>query len=316
VVAGLATVPFEAARSAATLDVTPPHRLPTAMSLGQATQSLALVLGWAAGGTLLATIGARGSLVVNACSFVVSAALLLRLPPLRPAPEPAMSAGSTTSGRRTLASAARAVASEPTVRKAALLAIVAVGPVTAVDALVVPFVASTWSGQVSIAAGILAGGAAADLLLTVAVSQNRPPEQLLRIAACCCAVPAALAVAMFSVPTPAVAAGGFIVGSLSLTTIAPASASLAPRLPTHLRASCFTVLATALTLVQVALTTAAGFAADSLGTTTVARSLMLLPLVAGAITLTRRRATAGHPLQHEPSRALTESLIAVSAADS
>src|SRR5438270_12573766 len=83
VLAGLATVPFEAARSAATLDVTPADQLPAAMSLGQATQSLALVVGWGVGGLLLGGIGTRGAFGVNAATFLLSACLLTRLPSLR-----------------------------------------------------------------------------------------------------------------------------------------------------------------------------------------------------------------------------------------
>src|SRR3954465_11551020 len=74
VLAGLATVPFEAARSPATLDVTPADQLPAAMSLGQATQSLALVVGWGVGGLLLVGIGAHGAFAVNAATFMLSAA--------------------------------------------------------------------------------------------------------------------------------------------------------------------------------------------------------------------------------------------------
>ena len=57
--------------------------LPAAMALGQATQSLALVVGWATGGVLLAAVGTSGALAVNAGSFLVSASFLLRLPSLR-----------------------------------------------------------------------------------------------------------------------------------------------------------------------------------------------------------------------------------------
>src|SRR5206468_2300974 len=110
VLAGLATVPFEAARSAATLDVTPADQLPAAMSLGQATQSLALVVGWGVGGLLLVGVGAHGAFCVNAATFVLSAALLSRLPSLRahPAPDDGAEQPPFSAWRR-LAAAARAV---------------------------------------------------------------------------------------------------------------------------------------------------------------------------------------------------------------
>src|SRR3954452_8787424 len=283
VLAGLATVPFEAARSAATLDVTPTEQLPAAMSLGQATQSLALVVGWGVGGLLLVGIGARGAFAVNATTFMLSAGLLSRLPSLRMHAEVDdvdVDHAPRSAGRRLLA-AAQAVSTEPLVRRAALVAVLAVGPATAAEALIVPFVSRTWSSHPSLSAALLAGGAALDLLLTVAIRCTLPPEQLLRIAAWCSAAPAALAVVLFSTGNPVLSAAGFVVASMSLTAIAPASAALAPRLPARLRASCFTVLATALTLTQVVLSTVGGAVADALGTTVAARALMLFPAVAG-----------------------------------
>lgn len=282
VLAGLATVPFEAARSAATLDVTDADQLPAAMSLGQATQSLALVVGWGVGGLLLIAMGAHGAFAVNAGTFVLSAGLLTRLPSLRAHDdhdEDADDSPSSAAGR--LVAAARAVSTEPLVRRAALVAILAVGPATAAEALIVPFVSRTWSAHPSLAAALLAGGAALDLLLTVAIRTTLPPEQLLRIAAWCSAGPAVVAVLLFSTGNAVLGAAGFVVSSMTLTAIAPASAALAPRLPIRLRASCFTVLATALTLTQVVLSTAGGALADALGTTVAARALMLLPVAAG-----------------------------------
>src|SRR3954451_2043783 len=121
VLAGLATVPFEAARSAATLDVTPPEQLPAAMSLGQATQSLALVVGWGVGGLLLVAIGSHGAFAVNAATFLVSAAFLVRLPARRS--HAAADAGPDNPGPsalRRLVAAAAAVSGEQLVRRAAI----------------------------------------------------------------------------------------------------------------------------------------------------------------------------------------------------
>jgi MFS family permease len=287
IAAGLATVPFEAARSAATLDVTPPERVPAAMALGQATQSLALVVGWASGGLLLTLLGASGALAVNAATFVVSASFLLRLPSLRQhvADTPAEPVRTSAVGR--LKAAATAIVADSLVRRAAAVAVFAVGPATAVETLVVPYVGRAWPATPSLSAGILTGGAVADLLLTVAISSNRPPQALLRIAAMCAAAPAALAMVLFSTGVASLGALGFVVSAMSLTAIAPASAALAPRLPARLRASSFTVLATALTLMQVVLSTGGGAVADKAGDPTAARWLLVLPLVVGAAALLR-----------------------------
>ena len=268
---------------------------------GQATQSLALVVGWGLGGLLLVGIGPHGAFAVNAGTFLLSAALLSRLPSLRAhAATDEADDDAPRSARRRLAAAAQAVSSEPLVRRAALVAILAVGPATAAEALIVPFVSRTWSSHPSLSAALLAGGAALDLLLTVAIRCTLPPEQLLRIAAWCSAGPAAIAVLLFSTGNPVLSAAGFVVSSMTLTAIAPASAALAPRLPATLRASCFTVLATALTLTQVVLSAAGGALADVVGTTMAARALMLLPAAAGLAAFLR---TAPRPLPElEPAR--------------
>jgi MFS family permease len=302
---GVATVPFEAARSAAILDVTPAERLPAAMALGQATQSLALVVGWAAGGLLLALIGTSGALAVNAASFVVSASFLIRLPLLRAHVEADADEPSALSTLGRLKAAAATLLGDSLIRRSAAVAVFAVGPATAVETLVVPYVDHTWSATPSLAAVVLASGAALDLVLTVVISTNQAPEQLVRIAAWCAAAPAAVAMVLFSTGVAALGAAGFVVSAMSLTAIAPASAALAPRLPSTLRASSFTVLATMLTLTQVVLSTSGGALADSAGSPAAASLLLVLPLTVGAAALLRplRRPAVALP---DPAAALAD----------
>jgi len=92
---------------------------------------------------------------------------------------------------------------------------------------------------------------------------------------------------------------------MSLTAIAPASAALAPRLPSTLRASSFTVLATMLTLTQVVLSTSGGALADSAGSPAAAGLLLVLPLTVGAAALLRplRRPAVALP---DPAAALAD----------
>lgn len=287
IASGVATVPFEAARSAAILDVTPGERVPAAMALGQATQSLALVVGWAAGGLLLTLVGTDGALAVNAGTFVLSASFLVRLPALRAHAAESDGVVSTLSIAGRLKAAAATLLGDSLIRRAAAVAVLAVGPATAVETLVVPFVGRTWPASPSLAAIVLAVGAAADLALTVAISTNQAPEQLVRIAAWCSAAPAGLAIVLFSTGVPSLAAVAFVVSAMSLTAIAPASAALAPRLPAALRASSFTVLATMLTLTQVVLSTGGGAVADAAGTARAASLLLILPVGVGVAALVR-----------------------------
>jgi hypothetical protein len=289
VVAGLATVPFEAARSAATLDVTPTDRVAAVLSLGQVTQSLALVVGWTLGGVLLATVDANRALAINSCTFLISAVLLLGMPALRPE-EPAADGEDTparVSAIGRLRFAATAIAADPLVRRAAMVAIMAVGPGTAVEALVVPHVALNWPTQPSIAAVLLAAGSAGELILTVAIRSDLPPDRLVRVASYCAVVPAIIACLLFLTGRPDLQSVGFIASALTLTAIAPASAALGPRLPVAYRASCFAVLGTALTATQVVLAAAGGLLADATSPAMAAASLVVFPVVAGLLSLVR-----------------------------
>lgn len=296
IVAGLATVPFEAARSAATLDVTPTERVAAVLSLGQMTQSVALVLGWALGGVLLAAITATGALKVNAVTFAVSAVLLVGLPPLRSA---APADGETTApplaAFARLRLAAGFIWADPLVRRAATIAIVAVGPATAVEALVIPAVATHWPSHPSLAAAVLATGAATELLLTLALPLTATADRLVRVASWCAVAPAVLAGVLLVLPQPDLQTAGFVIAAASMAALAPASAALGPRLPAAHRASSFAVLATTLTATQVTLTTAGGFIADWTTPATAAVLLISLSVGAGII-------VAVKPLPGPPSR--------------
>lgn len=77
---------FSPARQAAIASVVPREDLFAASSLSQLSQQISKVLGPILGGLLLGLIGPRFAFVADACTFVLSAAFLVRLPPLRPTP--------------------------------------------------------------------------------------------------------------------------------------------------------------------------------------------------------------------------------------
>lgn len=81
---------FEAARTAALPDTVSPEELHSAYELSAATWSVTLSFGALAGGWLVSWIGVQGAFVVDAASYVASAAFLfhLRLPPVPAHPEP------------------------------------------------------------------------------------------------------------------------------------------------------------------------------------------------------------------------------------
>jgi len=81
--AGCLTPPFESARGALTPLTVPPERLGDAIALASITFDASLIFGFGAAGGLIALVGARSALAVNACSFVASAVLLVRIPAAR-----------------------------------------------------------------------------------------------------------------------------------------------------------------------------------------------------------------------------------------
>jgi predicted MFS family arabinose efflux permease len=82
-VAGCLTPPFEAARNALTPLSVPRDRYGDAIALASITFDLAVLFGYGAGGVLLTVVGARLALLLNAGSFLISAALLGMIPAAR-----------------------------------------------------------------------------------------------------------------------------------------------------------------------------------------------------------------------------------------
>lgn len=73
--AGLAKPPFDASRSAMMPDILPGDLFVTGSAITQTTSQLAQVVGFAAGGIIVGTIGAHEALLLNALTFALSAVL-------------------------------------------------------------------------------------------------------------------------------------------------------------------------------------------------------------------------------------------------
>ena len=191
--AGLATPPFEAARSAAMPDLVPEERYGDALALAGISVQSSLVAGYAVGGVLLTLVGAEGALAINAASFLVSAALLLELR-RTPAAEPSRIAA--TVGRQ-LGDAGSALWRDRLVRRAIVI-VAALGALGTVgEALVVPY-----GVEVGISEGVIGLLAATvpigTLLATAAIATGtRDHHRLLRNAAWCGAVTAGAAAPLF-----------------------------------------------------------------------------------------------------------------------
>lgn len=190
--AGLATPPFEAARSAALCDVVPEHRYGDALALSGVSIQASIVLGNALGGVLLVLVGARGALAINAVSFLVSAVLILRL---------RHTAAAAPSGtHRTVSGSLRAGATnlfgDRMVRRAMGLISITGALGTAAEALVVPYARDVGIDQGLV--GVLAASVAVGTILgTVVIARSSDHHTLLRSAGLCTFVTAAVALPLF-----------------------------------------------------------------------------------------------------------------------
>ena len=220
--AGLATPPFEAARSAAIPDLVPEEKYGDALALAGVSVQSSLVIGYALGGALLSVVDPEVALAVNACTFLLSAALIWELR-RTPAAEPA--AVTATVGR-SLGDGFAAIFRDRLVRRA--LAIVAVTGAlgTVGEALVVPYGVEV--GMPDGTLGLLAAAVPVGTLLgTAAIAAGvRDHHRLLRNAAWCGVVTAAAAAPLFwleaSGPYAFVAfaiAGGMFAVSIPTNTV-------------------------------------------------------------------------------------------------
>lgn len=191
--AGLATPPFEAARSAAMPDIVPEDRYGDALALSGISVQSSLVVGYALGGVLLSVVEAEVAIAVNAASFLVSAALLLELRHT-PAAQPAAFRSTV---RRSLGEGAAAIFHDPLVRRAMVIVAVTGALGTVGEALVVPYAKEVGlrDGMIGLLAAAVPIGT---LLGTAAIAVGpRDHHSLLRTAAWCAAITSAAAAPLF-----------------------------------------------------------------------------------------------------------------------
>ena len=84
--AGCLTVPFEAARNSVTPFTVPREHFGDATAVASITFDMSVLFGYAAGGLLIALVGARTAVLINSLSFIVSLLLLVRIPAMRRTP--------------------------------------------------------------------------------------------------------------------------------------------------------------------------------------------------------------------------------------
>lgn len=260
--AGLATPPFEAARSAALPDLVPEDRYGDALALAGISVQSSLVIGYALGGLLLTVVEPTVALAINSLTFLVSAALLLDLRHTAAA-EPA---GVPATVGQSLGDGAASLFTDPLVRRALVIVAVTGALGTVDEALVVPY-----ADEVGMPAGALGLLAAAipvgTLIATAAIaSGSRDHHRLLRNAALCGAITAGAAAPLFWLE----ASGGFafvafaIAGGMFAVSI-PTNTVIGVRLSRDTRASAMGIAVGVLMGSQALGAALGGLAASQIG---------------------------------------------------
>jgi MFS family permease len=169
-VAGSATPPFEAARAATIPEAVTEEGYGDALTLSNLTYQVVLVLGYLFGGGLVAVVGAKTALLVNAASFAASAILLMMLRSGR-------FAHGATSVRASLKAAFRVIFGDPYLRRASAIATICSSCAIVGEALVVVYARENLPEIGNGAIGVLAAAVPAGTILASFLVRRRGEQR-------------------------------------------------------------------------------------------------------------------------------------------
>jgi MFS family permease len=182
VVLVLAGSPHSAAQGALLPEILRGDLLERGYAVRQVTGQLAQVAGFATGGALLALLSPHAALVMNAVTFVLSAAVLAYGVAPRPAPAPA--AGAVRSWSGDIAAGARTVFADPSRRTLAVVVWLA-GTYIAPEGVAAPYAAQLGAGPVAVGlllAAIPAGSVVGAIVFTRWIPQRTRERWMLPLA--------------------------------------------------------------------------------------------------------------------------------------
>lgn len=172
----LLAAPFNAARAATLPLILEGDRYYVANSVSNMTYQLGQLLGFATGGLVVAGVSPTGALLVDAGTFVVSAAAIAVAVRARPAPERVSAAGE--SWTRQLRGGARLIWRDGRLRALVGLMCVSAMPVAA-EGLAVPYAAGLHAGATSV--GLLLASQPAGSVIGMVLLRRLAPAQRTRL---------------------------------------------------------------------------------------------------------------------------------------
>lgn len=256
-VSNLFTPPFEAARAATTPEVLSGDKYAVGLALSSITAQLAQVVGFVAGGALIVVLSARGSLLIDAATFAVSA-ILLRIgvrprPPAAP-DDPDSLWTAAKYGMRT-------VFDIPRVRWFILMLFVASAFAYAPEGLAAAYAAELDEGPAAV--GLLLAASPLGLVIGgIVIGRMLRPSRREALL-----VPLALLSVLALIPAaalpwlPAILAL-FVISGFGVSFLIPLNVMVVRSIPASARARAFGVVATGLQAVQGVAIVIAGLIAD------------------------------------------------------
>lgn len=288
-VASLADPPFLSVRRAMVPAIVPSERYSDAVTLTAFTTEACILGGAALAGVLTAWLGAPGVLAIDACTFVVSAILLVPLRSGRTA------VAEVTGVRSQLRAGWTAIVADGPVRRLAWLFPVASVGALGTEALITPFVIDELGRGEQVIGWLAAAVSIGVILMTAAQRRHTRHVALVRQAARIAAAGGLLAAACFAMPIGLASAVVAFVGVGAVFAFrVPTTVVLGARLADDVRASALSVLDSGYAVAQVLAALGAGAIAElssprtacvALATTTVVAALagMVLPLRRSAV---------------------------------
>ncbi len=232
--AGLATPPFEAARSAMRSELMVDDAAYGAYNaLSVMTGQVAVALGYLCGGGLILLLGTRGTLGLNGASFLVSALLVSRLPASRPA------TGLKVRLRRQLGDGARILFGDGSLRMCVILGVTASVAGTVPEALGAAFEHASPTR----AALLLAAAPVALILVSALIPVTGDDRRLLRVASLVLVGGGAIAIGAFLLASSfGFALLAWAASGTTFAVIVAAGPVVRRRLPAEGRAVAFGIL--------------------------------------------------------------------------
>lgn len=275
--AASATPAFEAARAASIPEAVSEEGYGDALTVSNLTYQVVLVLGYLFGGGLVAVVGPKTALVVNAASFAASAVLLAFLRSGRVG-RPSAGVGAS------IRAAARTIFEDPYLRRAAAIATICSSCAIAGEALVVVYVGENLPHAGRGAVGILAAAIPAGTILASFLVRRRGEySDLLRTSALVVILGSIGAIFWFFIAPPNYwAAAGYVSLGITFSLAIPAYAVVGTRLPEESRATAFGLLQGMLLGGQALGAITGGFLAAAVGAGP-AGALMLFPALGYAL---------------------------------